>query len=284
MPYMRHPPSSGLWTCTLSLALAGLLHAAAARAQAPPFEPAFAQPGKDVVWVPTPAETVELMLDVAGVTADDVVLDLGSGDGRMVIAAAGRGATARGVEYNPDMVRLSRAEAVRAGVAARATFVEGDMYQADVSQATVLALFLLPENLRKLTPAFLGMAPGSRIVLNTFAIPDWPPDARTTREAGCASWCTVLLHVVPAQVSGVWALEGSNIALAQRFQEVTGTIAAGSSVQALEDVTLRGARIAFSVGDTRYQGRVSGETMSGLATSAGAGTARAWTARRQAGA
>src|SRR4029453_8755291 len=118
------------------------------------FVPQPGQPGKDVVWVPTPPELVERMMDLAAVTPQDFVIDLGSGDGRNVIAAAKRGARALGVEYNPNMVALSRRIAAKEGVAEKAAFVQGDMYEADISQATVLALFLLTENLNKLAPKF----------------------------------------------------------------------------------------------------------------------------------
>ena len=143
------------------------------------------QAGKDVVWVPTPPELVEKMLDMARVTPQDVVIDLGSGDGRNVISAAKRGARAIGVEYNPDMVALSRQKAQEAGVADRATFIEGDMYEADISKATVLALFLLTSNLDKLAPKFLALKPGTRIVNNTFHVTNWEADASETIEGTC---------------------------------------------------------------------------------------------------
>ena len=161
------------------------------------FKPEVGQQGKDVVWVPTSPALVEKMLDLAKVTPDDLVVDLGSGDGRMVIAAAKRGARALGVEFNPEMVKLSRQLAGEAGVGDRATFVEGDMYEADISKATVLALFLLPDNLKRLEPKFRALRPGTRIVVNTFGIPDWKPDAKEEITEDCASWCTALLYVVP---------------------------------------------------------------------------------------
>jgi ubiquinone/menaquinone biosynthesis C-methylase UbiE len=139
------------------------------------------------------------MLDVAKVTSADFVVDLGSGDGRMVIAAAKRGARALGVEFNPDMVELSRRLATEAGVADKATFVQGDMYEADFSKASVLALFLLPRNLEQLRPKMQALAPGSRIVLNTFSIPGWNPDFTERIPGQCASWCTLHLYVVPAR-------------------------------------------------------------------------------------
>ena len=133
----------------VSTPVAGTVFAAQQPPQQPqqPFEPTVGQAGKDVVWVPTPAELVEKMLDMAAVTPSDVVMDLGSGDGRNIIAAAKRGARSIGVEFNPDMVRLSQKTAREAGVGDKATFIEGDMFEADISGATVLALFMLPDNL-----------------------------------------------------------------------------------------------------------------------------------------
>src|SRR3954468_1237031 len=132
--------------------LLALILPIAALAQTQSFEPYEGQAGKDVVWVPTPRALVDKMLDLAAVMPKDLVVDLGSGDGRLVIAAAKRGARALGIEYEPDMVQLARKNAVEAGVADRATFVQGDMFEADFKQATVLALFLLPGNLRRLSP------------------------------------------------------------------------------------------------------------------------------------
>jgi SAM-dependent methyltransferase len=177
----------------LLLLLSTLLSAAAQQG----FQPAVGQPGKDAVWVPTSPELVEKMLDLAKVTADDFVIDLGSGDGRMVIAAARRGARAMGVEFNPEMVKLSQQRGREAGVAERVTFVEGDMFEADISKATVLALFLMPEHLRRLEPKFLALPAGTRIVVNTFGIPDWKPEATETIGENCTSWCTAILYRVP---------------------------------------------------------------------------------------
>ncbi len=161
------------------------------------FKPVSGQQGKDVVWVPTSPALVEKMLDLAKVTTDDFVIDLGSGDGRMVIAAAKRGARALGVEFNPKMVELSRQLAKEAGVADRATFIEGDMYEADISKATVLALFLLPENLRRLEPKFRALPAGTRIVVNTFGIPEWKADETEELREECVSWCIAMLYRIP---------------------------------------------------------------------------------------
>ena len=242
------------------------------------FQPRSGQAGKDVVWVPTPPELVEKMLDMAEVTPTDVVMDLGSGDGRNIIAAARRGAKAIGVEFNPEMVELSRKLAQEAGVAEKATFVEGDMYEADVSGASVLALFLLPTNLERLRDKFLAMTPGSRIVLNTFKIEAWEPDA-TEEVAGCTAWCTAYLVIVPARVEGAWTVDGGGeLRLTQKFQVVTGSATtAGGNVE-ISTGRLRGDQIALTVGDTQYSGRVRGDRIEGTATT---GTRqRSWTATR----
>src|SRR4026208_2079026 len=176
---------------TLTLSSLFLLSIAALGQQAEgTFKPVVGQPGKDVVWVPTPQETVDRMLDVAEVTPQDYVIDLGSGDGRNVISAARRGARALGVEWNKDMVDLSKRVAGEAGLSAKAEFVQGDMYAADISQASVMALFLLVDNMQKLMPKFLELRPGTRIVANTFGFGDagWEPD-HTETVSSCTSWC-----------------------------------------------------------------------------------------------
>jgi len=236
-------------------------------------EPTPGQPGKDVVWVPTPSELVEKMLDMAEVTPNDFVMDLGSGDGRTIIAAARRGARALGVEYNPDLVELSRRRATDAGVADKATFVQGDMYKADLSQATVLALFLTPEHLDSMQERFLAMKPGTRIVLNTFSVTDWEPDATETVGPPCKVWCTAILVVVPAQVEGVWAMGDAQMILRQDYQFVRGTIAARTVTG-----RLRGAEITLRAGDREYTGRVSADRIEGTTTAAGRQTA--WIATR----
>ena len=174
-------------------ALLFLLPAAVAQAQPGPY---VGQPGKDVVWVPTPPVLVEKMLDMAQVTPQDYVMDLGSGDGRNIIAAAKRGARALGVEYDRDLLELSRNNAMEAGVAERARFVEGDMFEADISGATVLALFLLPDNLNRLKPKFARLKRGTRIVTNGFPIDGWTAKETGTADGDCGSWCTAYLYVV----------------------------------------------------------------------------------------
>jgi SAM-dependent methyltransferase len=168
--------------------------ASAAQADAP--EPYVGQPGKDVVWVPTPEELVEKMLDMAKVTPEDFVIDLGSGDGRNVIAAAKRGARALGVEYDRSLLDVAQRNAQKEGVAERAKFVHGDMFEADISGATVLALFLLPDNLDRLKPSFERLKPGTRIVTNGYEIPGWQPASTETIYGGCITWCTAYLYVI----------------------------------------------------------------------------------------
>jgi len=228
-----------------------------------PYEPISGQSGKDVVWVPTPPVLVEKMLDMARVTPRDYVMDLGSGDGRNVIAAAKRGAHALGVEYNPDMVELSRRIAAKEAVADKAMFVQGDMFEADISQATVLALFLLTENLNRLVPKFLDLSPGSRIVVNGFEIDDWKADEIGRADGECESWCTAYLYIVPARVAGTWRLPNGHLALEQKFQELTGTLSSGGTRAPILNGRLHGNLISFTVGGADYVGRVNGDTMSG---------------------
>jgi len=235
--------------------------------------PAVNQSGKDAPWVPTSPELVEKMLDLANVTPRDVVMDLGSGDGRNVIAAARRGARALGVEYDADLVELSRRLARAAGVADKATFVRGDMYKADVSKATVLALFLVPENLDKLQNKFLAMKPGTRIVLNTFSVTDWDPDASETIGAPCTTWCTANLLIVPAQVAGTWRMGNAEMNLKQYYQVVRGTLGTQTVIG-----RLRGEELTLTAGATEYRGRVVGTRIEGIATTEGKATS--WTARR----
>jgi SAM-dependent methyltransferase len=177
--------------------------AAAQTTQAPPatepFTPTVGQAGKDVVWVPTPQALVEKMLDMAKVTPKDFVIDLGSGDGRNVIAAAKRGARALGVEYEAQLVSIARKNAQAAGVADKAKFVQGDMFEADISQATVFALFLLPDNLRRLKPKFEKLKPGTRIVTNGFEIDGWEAKEIARIDKDCGGWCTAYLYILPAK-------------------------------------------------------------------------------------
>jgi SAM-dependent methyltransferase len=225
------------------------------------------QPGKDVVWVPTPPELVDLMMQLAKVTPNDLVMDLGSGDGRNIIAAAKLGAHAIGVEYNPEMVELSRRLAKDAGVSEKAEFVQADMYTYDVSKANVLALFLLPVNLNRLAPKFFNLAPGSRVVSNTFGIDGWQPDQRATLPSGadCDTWCEALLWIVPAKVAGMWSTAEGAMTLTQEFQEVKGSITIAGRPWPLTGKLL-GNEFTFKAGDFSYKAIVNGNTIEGTVT------------------
>jgi ribosomal protein L11 methylase PrmA len=158
---------------------------ALAQQSKPPAKPLVGQKGKDAIWVPTPNALIDLMLTVANVTSRDKVVDLGSGDGRAVIAAAKRGATARGIEFDENLVALSRTSAAKAGVSDRATFERADMFTVDFSDASVVVLFLLPDLNIKLRPSILNMKPGTRVVSNTFEMGGWLPDKEETLQAEC---------------------------------------------------------------------------------------------------
>ena len=195
------------------------------------------------------------MLDVAKVTPQDFVVDLGSGDGRNVIAAAKRGAKALGVEYNQDMVELSKRNAAAAGVGDKASFVQGDMYAAEFPQATVLALFLLPDNLLKLRDKFAALKPGTRIVANTFGIEEWTADETLTIADDCLSWCTVLLYFVPAKVDGTWQTPQGALTLKQQYQ----LDHRHARRPPLSRMAACGAKTsAFTAGGTALHGAISG--------------------------
>lgn len=252
-------------------AVLGVLASAAAQEQQP-YEPQINQPGKDVQWVPTPAALVEKMLDLARLTSGDRLVDLGSGDGVLVIEAARRGARARGIEYDRRLVELSKRRAAAAGVTARTKFVRGDIFESDFSDATVVTTFLLPSMNLRLRPTFLAMKPGTRIVANTFAIGDWEPDETATVEP-CDRWCTAMLWIVPAPVAGTWRTPKGRMTLTQRFQFVSGTL----GNESIGNGRLRGEALSFTVGTTTYRGRIDGHQM--RVTDTIDGKPVGWTAR-----
>ena len=247
-------------------------------AEAAQYTPKEGQPGKDVVWVPTRDAVVDKMLDLAQVTSQDYVIDLGSGDGRMVIAAAKRGARALGIEYNPEMVVLSKRNAVTEGVADKTEFVKADIFESDFSRASVISMFLLPELNLKLRPRLLKLKPGTRIVSNTFPMGDWTPDESVDVAGDCGAYCTALLWIVPVQVEGSWRLPGGQLALAQIFQMLSGTLAVDGKTMPIDRAVLRGDRIAFSADGVEYTGQVLGDTIQGEFRSAG--TTGRWSAVR----
>jgi len=243
--------------------------------QKPPYEPQVGQEGKDVVWVPTPQALVDKMLDMAKVTPQDFLMDLGSGDGRTVITAAKRGTRAMGIEYNPDMVELSNRNAAAAGVTDKVKFMKADLFETDLSQATVITMFLLPSINMKLRPTILNLKPGTRIVSNTFTMEDWQADETATiNDSGCTSWCTSLLWIVPAKVEGTWQMPAGDLKLTQQFQMLSGSL--GSN--AISEGKVHGRDVMFTAGGVKYTGHVDGNTMTGSATG---GNGANWTATRR---
>ena len=252
------------WTFALCLALSS----AVAFAQNPPdagdYQPQIGQPGKDVIWVPTSQALIDKMLDVARVRPDDFVIDLGSGDGRTVITAAKRGAKALGIEYNPDMVELSKRNAKDEGVSERAQFIKADIFESDFSNATVITMFLLTEINLKLRPKLLELKPGTRIVSNTFTMGAWNADQIVVVQQDCEHYCVAHFWIVPAKVAGRWQLTRGEMNLQQTFQIISGTLKTDSSVVEIANGRLEGTRIDFSAGDTEYIGLVSGDRIDGV--------------------
>jgi SAM-dependent methyltransferase len=230
------------------LATAVSVNAQASRSCDEVFQPQVGQSGKDVIWVPTPDELVSRMLAAAKVTKDDLVFDLGAGDGKIAIAAARDfGARSVGIEFKKEMAELARCNAQRAGVGDRVTIINGDIFKEDFSKATVISMYLLPELNLRLRPTILKMKPGTRIVTNSFTMGDWEPD-RVLSGPGNTGY----YWVVPASVEGNWALEGldgntaATLALTQRYQRVGGTIALGGKSQPLLEPRLEGAELRFA--------------------------------------
>ena len=253
----------------LSLVFAACAGAVLAQAQkstppAPKFEPQVGQAGKDVIWVPTSQALVDAMMKIGKVTAKDVLYDLGSGDGRTVITAAKLGARATGFEFNPDMVELSKQNAEKAGVASRATFTKGDLFEADLSQANVITMFLLSSINLKLRPKILDLKAGTRIVSNTFTMDNWKEDDSVTVSAqdGCSNYCVAYFWLVPAKVGGTWSLGKSELALKQEFQVVSGTLTTDGKAVPVSG-RLRGEQFTFTAGGAQYDARVNGNAIEG---------------------
>jgi precorrin-6B methylase 2 len=262
--------------CFFLLVLALSSGAALAQPPAQPdFEPSVGQGGKDVIWVPTPQALVDKMLAMARVTPNDYLIDLGSGDGRTVITAAKRGVRALGIEYNPDMVELSKRNAQKEGAGERAAFVTADLFETDLSKATVITMFLLDRINLQLRPKLLDLKPGLRIVSNTFTMGDWSHDEQVNayEKEGCQSYCVAYLWIVPAKVGGTWKLPQGELSLKQTFQMLSGQLKTGDKVLPVSG-RVRGDRVAFKAGDVDYAGRVNGDRIDG-----GPGAA-AWSATR----
>ncbi len=247
------------------------------------FAPKIGQAGKDVIWVPTPDALVERMLDMAKVTDRDYVVDLGSGDGRTVIAAAKRGAQAVGIEYNGDMVEIARRNAQAAGMAAKATFQQGDIFATDFSKATVVTMYLLSSLNLKLRPTLLKMKPGTRLVSHAFTMAEWDPDETATIEGSSA-----YLWIVPANVQGRWEAKGPNGAFALTLEQTFQKVRARGNVQGrsveIGNAVLSGPELSFTMSDEagralKFHGTVVGNTIEGTVNGSGATNSR-WSAKR----
>ena len=212
-------------------------------------------------YVPTPQIVVDEMLKLAGVTANDFVIDLGSGDGRTVITAGKRGVPAMGIEFNPDLVGHAQRQAEAESVGGKVSFMQGDIFATDFSKATVVTLFLLPELNERLRPTLLNMKPGTRVVSNTFEMGDWEPDDRTEVSQGCTTYCRALLWIVPAKVEGTWRLPGGDIKLTQTYQKLAGTLTLDGRSIPISDGRMKGDAITLTAGGKSFTGKVNGDSI-----------------------
>ncbi len=211
------------------------------------YQPRLGQEGKDVIWMPTGNDLVNLMLKTAKVGPSDLVYDLGAGDGKIAIAAAKNfGERAVGIEFNPEMAALAQRNAKRAGVGDRVTIINGDIFKEDFSKATVVTLYLLPDLNLRLRPTILKMKPGTRVVSHAFTMGDWEPDQELDVGSRGFYW------VVPANVAGEWSLNGiessnkATLSLTQHYQNIAGNITIGNKSQPLLKAKLQGDRLSFS--------------------------------------
>jgi hypothetical protein len=238
-------------------------------------------------YVVSPQEDVERMLELADVGHGDYLIDLGSGDGRIVITAALRGAMGHGVELDRELVAVARRKARAAEVGDSVTFLQGDIFEADLSHASVVTMYLMPEVNLQLRPKLLAeLAPGTRVLSNSFDMGTWRPDRHVeARTSG-----GILLWIVPARVGGRWSLAIGNeryeLAIEQRFQEFQATLSRGEERLHVLHTALDGRRIAFLAGDGRdryaFSGRVEDQRMTGLVQVHGVNTRRmeTWQASR----
>jgi len=257
-----------------------VLASAQTQTESKEYEPREGQPGKDVIWLPSEQAVVDTMLDLAKVTAQDYLIDLGSGDGRTVIGAAKRGARALGIEYNPDLVELSKRHAAKEGVSDKVQFVAADIFESDFSKATVITMFLLPDLNLRLRPQLLELKPGTRIVSNTCNLGDWEADETATVQGQCATYCTALLWIVPAKVEGAWKLPQGQLTLKQTFQNLSGMLTHRGKGTPITDGRVMGDQVRFSVGRVQYTGQVRGQAMQGVATARGGSRRSLWSAVR----
>jgi hypothetical protein len=227
------------------------------------YQPEVGQEGKDVVWVPTPQILVDKMLELAKVTPEDFLIDLGSGDGRTVITAAKLGLNALGIEYNHDMVLLSRQNAQQEKVSEKAQFTEADLFEFDFSRATVITMFLLPDINLRLRPIILDLKPGTRIVSNTFQMEEWLFDDSVSVDETISRWNTAYLWIVPAKINGTWKLADGEINFIQIFQMISGSIKTSGKSFDISEGRLRGDKLTFSANGHVYTGIIEGNKIEG---------------------
>jgi len=262
----------------LLLSSAALWVTAQSNNKAVEYKPQVGQEGKDVIWVPTPDELVNKMLEIAEVNSKDIVIDLGSGDGRTVIAAAKLGAKAYGIEFNPDMVALSIKKAEEAGVKDKAIFLQTDLFEYDLSKATVITMFLLPDINLRLRPKLLDLKPGTRIVSNTFTMGDWEPDYEVTTNDESSSWYTALMWIIPAKIEGTWKLGAGELVITQEFQMFYGNLKNDKKTSSISEGRITGDTIRFRVNGDQYTGKVTANKIEGTVTKNG--NTSEWSATR----
>jgi hypothetical protein len=263
-----------------SLARKSFLTAAALAFAAACSLPAAAQddehPGLDVIYVPTPHQVVKRMLELAKVGPDDIHYDLGSGDGRIVIAAVKdfKAKKGVGIDLDPQRIKEANANLAKAGVGDRVTFLRKNIFETDFSEANVVSLYLLSTLNFKLRPIILNMRPGTRIVTQSFDMSDWSPDHTETvdfDDNGYKGTRRVYLYIVPAKIEGKWSLESSagkiDLDLKQHFQRFAGTATTGSKTAEIKDGKLSGAAIEFTLDiggkPVKFEGKVDGNTITG---------------------
>ncbi len=240
----------------------------------PVYVPEEGIDGKDVIWWPTPNSLVNAMLDKANVGPVDFVVDLGSGDGRIVIEAAKRGAHATGIEFNPDLVRLSEHRASAEGVSGKAKFLNMDLFEYDLSKATVITMYLLTDLNLRLRPKLLELKPGTRLVSNTFDLGDWLADEEISVESmredpdglyrSYHSRSLGYFWIVPAKVEGTWTFKDGKLNLVQKYQMLEGSYQNGTTTLPIELGRLSGKEITFSINGLTYKGIVENNRMSGV--------------------
>jgi hypothetical protein len=257
-----------------------------------------------VPYVPTPQDVVERMLQIARVGPSDYVIDLGSGDGRIVVTAARKfGARGFGVDLNPERIRESNENARKAGVTDKVAFYQRDLFETDLSQATVITMYLLPRVNLELRPKLLDLRPGTRVVSHDFSMDDWKPDTHVTMESkdrwsGAGGKSEIFFWIIPAKVAGTWRWDLTvggkpqpyEVTLEQRYQMVSGAVRIGGRTVKLQDARVRGAEISFSFtaevngGPVKHEfsGKVEGDVMNGSAALSGARVQgrQEWNARR----